>query len=404
MKNLWVSASLLGLLFPVCYGETLQFVTRLSAPLGAVAQLDTADPSALTEVPRVNFCTQQATSGDVSFTGGADPQFGTVSLGANRQITSDNLQELRVNYIYLRSGGSLTAGRLFADKITLPANKTTRGSVGESLYLNNISSFVDVQGVKADALYIKDNSGNNLAFINEAGSGTALHWSNAYDKEYVSASEKKENAAYTTQWLLKGDTDQLCNASSSKVANCKNSGGTFYYGKTPDGAASCACVCPSTKWLSGEKCVSFVPKIRTVDVWSECHFPEDHACICYSCGAGSTCCKKATTPTVNSYVFYEPGGTAGYSTNGKWLYWWNGATQIKTRGSSNNGVECADTSQHAQLCQTNCTKNASTCSYNCIVSSSPASCQFDSYAGGCQQLTYNAISVGGATLMECKLE
>ena len=170
----------------------MTFVTTLSSPLGTFAQLETADPSALSSVPLVNFCNSRASAGTVTLQG-ADTYIQTLAL-KNATVLGGNTPEYRISgTLSVNNNSEVTGGRLLANAATVSGASSAKSKVADTLYMSSMK----VKGAKAAGLTIPSQ-------VQTSGSGNndELEWSNIYTKDYKSDGSATGSDSYTS-YLLK---------------------------------------------------------------------------------------------------------------------------------------------------------------------------------------------------------
>ncbi len=190
MKKIAVFVLLLGAC--VLNAEEMRFVTTLSSPLGTFAQLETADPSALSSVPLVNFCNSRASAGTVTLQG-ADTYIQTLAL-KNATVLGGNTPEYRISgALNVNNNSEVTGGRLLANAATVSGASSAKSKVEGVLY----ASALKVKGAKTAGLTIPSQ-------VQTSGSGNndELEWSNIYTKDYKSDGSATGSDSYTS-YLLK---------------------------------------------------------------------------------------------------------------------------------------------------------------------------------------------------------
>ena len=78
------------------YGESMDFVTVLSSPVGSFANLETANASFPATANKVNFGSRLSSGGTISLAGSTGPSLGRVVLDKNAGLSSTNAKEVRV--------------------------------------------------------------------------------------------------------------------------------------------------------------------------------------------------------------------------------------------------------------------------------------------------------------------
>ena len=191
MKRVFFLLFLVGCILPA-YAEQMTFVTTLSSPLGTFAQLETADYSATTSVPLLNFCNTRASVGTVTLKG-ADTYLQTLSL-KNGTTLGGNTPEYRISgTLNVNNNSEVTGGRLLANTASLSGASSAKSKVADTLYMSSMK----VKGAKAACLTIPGQ-------VQTSGSGNndELEWSNIYTKDYKSDGSATGSDSYTS-YLLK---------------------------------------------------------------------------------------------------------------------------------------------------------------------------------------------------------
>ncbi|WP_428081443.1 hypothetical protein [Candidatus Avelusimicrobium alvi] len=381
----------------VLHAEEMKFVTTLSSPLGTFAQLETADYSATTSVPLLNFCNTRSSAGTVALKG-ADTYLQTLSL-KNGTTLGGNTPEYRISgTLSVNNNSEVTGGRLLANTASLSGASSAKSQVTDTLYMSSMK----VKGAKAGSLTIPSE-------VQTSGSGNndELEWSNIYTKDYKSDGSANGSKSYTS-YLLK--TKVRCVASEATA--CTSSKGTW-------DDTDCSCTCPSNMILKNGKCIGkFSPKVIDVGVLVDCHYCPgdfDGRKKCGTAGADPThcyyggdfdpqqgCCRACSGIGVNSYTFYQGGSLKlspkEGSASARWL-WWEGGKLIggqMYRYSGGSMPNCYG-SDYQALCDNNCTAGASSCSYKCLISKTDSGCSNGtySYSGGtCNKSCNNASGTG----------
>ena len=386
----------------VLHAEEMKFVTTLSSPLGTFAQLETADYSATTSVPLLNFCNTRSSAGTVALKG-ADTYLQTLSL-KNGTTLGGNTPEYRISGTLSGNNNSeVTGGRLLANTASLSGASSAKSKVTDTLYMSSMK----VKGAKTAGLTIPSQ-------VQTSGSGNndELEWSNIYTKDYKSDGSANGSKSYTS-YLLK--TKVRCVASEATA--CTSSKGTW-------DDTDCSCTCPSNMSLKNGKCIGkFSPKVIDVGVLVNCHYsprsgggnrywrkdcsesdadPTD----CYAgdegnynpiCLGGARCC-------VLTYEFYQGGSlikspkdTGKYWVDERWLFW-EGGTRIGGQQSpsyySGGSMPQCYGSDYQAVCDSNCRAGAASCSYKCLVSKSVPGCVNGTYKYSSGSSCNNASGTG----------
>ena len=162
----------------ILHAEQMTFVTTLSSPLGTFAQLETADYSATTSVPLLNFCNTRASVGTVTLKG-ANSYLQTLSL-KNGTTLGGNTPEYRISgTLSVNNNSEVTGGRLLANTATVSGASSAKSKVEDTLYAASLK----VKGAKAANLTIPgqvETAGNA-----QGASGQDMHWSNEYPCTYA---------------------------------------------------------------------------------------------------------------------------------------------------------------------------------------------------------------------------
>ena len=153
----------------ILHAEQMTFVTTLSSPLGTFAQLETADYSATTSVPLLNFCNTRASVGTVTLKG-ADTYLQTLSL-KNGTTLGGNTPEYRISgTLSVNNNSEVTGGRLLANTATVSGASSAKSKVEDTLYAASLK----VKGAKAASLTIP----GQVQTVG-TGSGLTMYWSNS---------------------------------------------------------------------------------------------------------------------------------------------------------------------------------------------------------------------------------
>ena len=168
MKQIFFLLFLVGCILPAC-AEQMTFVTTLSSPLGTFAQLETADYSATTSVPLLNFCNTRSSAGTVTLKG-ADTYLQTLSL-KNGTTLGGNTPEYRISgTLSVNNNSEVTGGRLLANTATVSGASSAKSKVEDTLYAASLK----VKGAKAASLTIP----GQVQTVG-TGSGLTMYWSNS---------------------------------------------------------------------------------------------------------------------------------------------------------------------------------------------------------------------------------
>lgn len=383
--------------------EQMNFVTTLSSPLGTFAQLETADPGALTSVPLVNFCNSRSAVGTVSVKG-ADVYLQTLNLKSGTTL-GGNTGEFRIaSALSVNNNTTVTGGRLMANAASLSGASSAKSKVEDTLHMSTMK----VKGAKTGSLTIPSQ-------VQSRGTGNddELEWSNVYGKDYNKDGEATGSKSYTS-YLLK--TKVRCIA--SEAAGCTSSKGTW-------DDTDCSCKCPSNMVLKNKKCIGkFTPKVIDIGVLVNCHYTPDSGgghrkwrkqCSepdadphnCYNtgwpnypanviCWGGARCC-------VHTYEFYEGGSlvkspkdTGKFWVDERWLFW-EGGTHIggQLNGSYFSGGSMpACSGDHQSVCDSQCKSGSSSCTYKCLVSKNVPGCVNGTYRYSSGSSCNNASGTG----------
>ena len=403
MKKIAVFVLLLGAC--VLNAEEMRFVTTLSSPLGTFAQLETADPSALSSVPLVNFCNSRASAGTVTLQG-ADTYIQTLAL-KNATVLGGNTPEYRISgALSVNNNSEVTGGRLLANTASLSGASSAKSKVEDTLYMSSMK----VKGAKAGSLTIPSQ-------VQTSGSGNndELEWSNIYTKDYKSDGSANGSKSYTS-YLLK--TKVRCVASEATA--CTSSKGTW-------DDTDCSCTCPSNMILKNGKCIGkFSPKVIDIGVLVNCHYtpasgggnrywrkecsdPDADPYNCYNTGwanypANVICYSSEKPCCVHTYEFYQGGSlikspkvTGKYWVDERWLFW-EGGTRIGGQQSpsyySGGSMPACNGSDYQSICDSRCTAGASSCSYKCLISKSVPGCVNGTYKYSSGTSCNNASGTG----------
>ena len=211
----------------ILHAEQMTFVTTLSSPLGTFAQLETADYSATTSVPLLNFCNTRASVGTVTLKG-ANSYLQTLSL-KNGTTLGGNTPEYRISgTLAVNAGGEVEGGRLLANTATVSGASSAKSKVEDTLYAASLK----VKGAKTAGLTIPGQ-------VQTSGQGgdDELEWSNIYTKDYKSDGSTTGSNSYTSYLLKsKGGTVVDCSTGpegrSKKVQDCSCGGALYAYWST----------------------------------------------------------------------------------------------------------------------------------------------------------------------------
>lgn len=197
MKRVVFLLFLAGCILPAC-AEQMTFVTTLSSPLGTFAQLETADPSAVSSVPLVNFCNSRSSVGTVTLKG-ANAYLQTLYL-KNATVLGGNTPEYRVeNALNVNKDGELTAGRLMADKVTVTGAADAKSNVSDTLYADALT----VKGAKTESLVIP----GQVETVAGENSTATLEWSNAYPCDYEEVAGPPPSSDYEWTQMVRYNAD-----------------------------------------------------------------------------------------------------------------------------------------------------------------------------------------------------
>ena len=153
----------------ILHAEQMTFVTTLSSPLGTFAQLETADYSATTSVPLLNFCNTRSPAGTVTLKG-ADTYLQTLSL-KNGTTLGGNTPEYRISgTLSVNNNSEVTGGCLLANTATVSGASSAKSKVEDTLYAASLK----VKGAKAASLTIP----GQVQTVG-TGSGLTMYWSNS---------------------------------------------------------------------------------------------------------------------------------------------------------------------------------------------------------------------------------
>ncbi len=120
----------------VCHGEEMEFVTVLSSPVGAFANLETADSSSPTHAKVVQFGARSTETGTIQIVGTQSstnyPSLGAVSLKKGTSLSSKNAEdgsslgaeEMRASRMEVNLKGEVVGGSLLANTMAVNANDT----------------------------------------------------------------------------------------------------------------------------------------------------------------------------------------------------------------------------------------------------------------------------------------
>lgn len=398
--------------------ESMQFVTRLSSPVGTFSQLEAVNEELDSlSVPLANFGSQKSPSGTVNIN--KYIVYFKKLLLKNGTALQGDAAEVRIgssadsqNGFVLWAHSTLSGKRLIARNVLFPESQRPKyNQVKDTLYSRDLT----VKGAKTKTLSV-----SGKIEISTQGSGDTMEWSNIYARDYSCKSDGTctESGPTYTSYLLK--SKRVCDTTASN--KCTSSGGTV-------SMLDCSCICPDDMVLKDGECVSkFTPKVIDIGVLVNCHYCISHyRSRCGSAGAdpndcvdyvsfvysticddsckrvyqiGNTTAWTAQEPTVISYEFYDGGSYVS-------KYFWEGGTRVGgqiVRGGGGRSTPNCEGTDYQAMCDANCNTNDSSCSYKCLVSKSvPSSCSYFSYNGGmCHRSAIN--SPGTGRLLTCVRE
>ncbi|WP_428057496.1 hypothetical protein [Candidatus Avelusimicrobium alvi] len=347
----------------VLHAEQMTFVTTLSSPLGTFAQLETADYSATTSVPLLNFCNTRSSAGTVALKG-ADTYLQTLSL-KNGTTLGGNTPEYRISgTLSVNNNSEVTGGRLLANTASLSGASSAKSKVEDTLYAASLK----VKGAKTPALTIP-----GQVQTSGTGDGEAMHWSNIYTKDYKCANGTcSETGGAYTSYLLK-----------SIESSCKNDASVCLQQGKIYKDATCICEsCPSGQTTSnGLTCGSnWVPKIEDWTAFSYCRSYISQE-LCQDPGLieqnyppciHDTYPSKATTFRYGKNPVETPSkrgpiNACRQESSGMRQF----ISQFVTPpmySPQQSLADCPSGTSDAKLCKNNCSSSSNTCSYTCLKS------------------------------------
>ncbi len=174
MKKILTSMALISLGVAVIQAEELKFVTVLSQPIGAFAQVESLNEERASKTLFVNFCNTSVSTGKIDVQGmvkmnelrltGSDARAGSATNKLNYQITeADGLE--------VGSGGSLLGGRLLANSAN-PQDIT----VAASTNINAGSTFI-----AADIPSMTIGGSTHIVYPAQSLVGSDVHWRGSTD-------------------------------------------------------------------------------------------------------------------------------------------------------------------------------------------------------------------------------
>ena len=353
----------------VLHAEQMTFVTTLSSPLGTFAQLETADYSATTSVPLLNFCNTRSSAGTVALKG-ADTYLQTLSL-KNGTTLGGNTPEYRISgTLSVNNNSEVTGGRLLADNASVSGASAAKSKVDNTLYITAAT----VKGAKTAVLTLPSqvetgaSSDDVLDFD--------MHWSDQYKKDYkCTGGSCTESGKGYTSYLLKSIKSTCQNTVESCLAE-----GKIYKD------ADCSCQsCPSGKiTLDGQTCrYQFVGEVKDVKVLAKYYNSVSrgdnkntctklYAKMYYTGGSlpAATTGEKGNCQMHVGYsaAYYAYVNGGGNYQNYKDYYFWE-ASHTSGYYQGTDLPKCA-TSNYDSLCNSNCNANSSSCSYKCVINES----------------------------------
>ena len=175
MKKILTSMALFSLCTVMVQAEELKFVTVLSQPIGAFAQVESLNEERPSKTLFVNFCNQSVTTGKIDVQGmvkmnelrltGETARAGSSTVKMNYQITdADGLE--------LGNKGSLSGGKLLA-KSANPQDIT----VAAGTNINASSTFI-----AADIPSMRIGGSTNIVYPAESLVGSNVHWEATTDE------------------------------------------------------------------------------------------------------------------------------------------------------------------------------------------------------------------------------
>lgn len=369
MKRVIFCFLFLSVSVPFLCAEQMKFVTTLCSPLGTFAQLETADPAAVTAVPLVNFCNSRSSAGRIALKG-ADAYLQTLFLKNNTTL-GGNAGEFRVSGMFkTESGGTVTGKRLLADKADVVGSSEAKSKVDNSLYI----TIASVKGAKTAVLTLPSQVETGVS--SDEVLGFDMHWSDQYKKDYkCSGSSCSETGSSYTSYLLKSIKSTCQNTVESCLAE-----GKIYKD------ADCSCQsCPSGKiTLDGQTCrYQFVGEVKDVKVLAKYYNSVSrgdnkntctklYAKMYYTGGslpAATTGeegnCQMNVGYSAAYYAYVNSGGN--YKNYENYYFWEASHTSGYYQGK--DLPQCSG-SNYDSLCNSNCNANSSSCSYKCVINES----------------------------------
>lgn len=188
------------------YGESMDFVTVLSSPVGSFANLETANASFPATANKVNFGSRLSSGGTISLAGSAGPSLGRVVLDKNAGLSSTNAKEVRVPGVQMSHSGSLKGASLLAGTFNMSGAELSELQVKGATTTTDgqvlIDSGITVQAAGANKLTI-NRPGSKTDNFNSATNSREVMWSNIYSTDYE-GSQAVGPEKYSRQYILKG--------------------------------------------------------------------------------------------------------------------------------------------------------------------------------------------------------
>lgn len=319
--------------------ESMQFVTRLSSPVGTFSQLEAVNEELDSlSVPLANFGSQKSPSGTVNIN--KYIVYFKKLLLKNGTALQGDAAEVRIgssadsqNGFVLWAHSTLSGKRLIARNVLFPESQRPKyNQVKDTLYSRDFT----VKGAKTKTLSV-----SGKIEISTQGSGDTMEWSNIYARDYSCKSDGTctESGPTYTSYLLK--SKRVCDTTASN--KCTSSGGTF-------SQLDCACACPSGKELKDGECISAGFKVKEIKVRSYTQFREIEP--------GEPVYGSITVPVFRNEYYFKEGSTVygnnkictgGYGLRG---------------GISRTVKDCSDYGSPEEMCQL-CDSAYSECTYSC---------------------------------------
>ena len=187
------------------YGESMDFVTVLSSPVGSFANLETANASFPATANKVNFGSRLASGGTISLAGTTGPSLGKVVLDKNAGLSSTNAKEVRVPGVKVSHSGALKGASLLAGTFNMSGAELSELQVKGATTTTDgqvlIDSGITVQAAGANKLTI-NRTGSKTDNFNSATNSRDVMWSNIYATDYDGSQAGTRD--YSRQYILKG--------------------------------------------------------------------------------------------------------------------------------------------------------------------------------------------------------